>query len=222
MDKILSAKIFKKLNHYELDVDFDLGKEVLVIQGPSGAGKTTVLDCIAGIKKPDRGYIAINGRTVFSSEDRINASIKERNVGYVFQHYALFPNMTVEENLKFGINEKDKEELDYLRYLSDKFKISHLEKSYPGNISGGEKQRVALARSLARRPKAMILDEPFSALDEDTKEVLYEEFLQFKKEFEMGIVLITHNSKEAKLLGDRFIRMNGGKIEHLNANEKDE
>lgn len=187
-EKILKARVYKKLNFFDLDMEISMEKEVLVVQGHSGSGKTTFLNCIAGILTPDDGCVEISGKKVFSKEDKINEPIRNRDIGYMFQNYALFPNMNVEKNLKFGIDKNDKEQVAYLEELIEKFKISHLKKRYPGDISGGEKQRVALARSLTTHPTVMLMDEPFSALDTETKDVLYKEFLEFKKEFDSKIV----------------------------------
>lgn len=210
--KVLDTKIYKKLRFFDLDMQLNLGKEVLVVQGHSGSGKTTLLNCIAGISKPDDGYVTIDNNKVYSKQEKINKPIRNRDIGYMFQNYALFPNMTVEKNLKFGVDKKNKEQMEYLEELMETFKISHLKKRYPGDISGGEKQRVALARSLTTSPAVMLMDEPFSALDTDTKDVLYKEFLDFKEEFDLGVILITHNDEEARYLGDRIVKIDKGKI----------
>ncbi len=209
---ILEAKIFKKLRFFDLDIDINLGREVLAIQGHSGSGKTTILNCIIGILKPDDGIVKINGKTVYSKDEKISEPIRDRDIGYMFQNYALFPNMTVEQNLRFGLDRGDKDQEEYLNYIMENFKISHLKERYPGDVSGGEKQRVALARSLTRKPSIMLMDEPFSALDTETKDILYKEFLQFKKNFNIGIILITHNDTEAEYLGDRIVKIDNGLI----------
>jgi molybdate transport system ATP-binding protein len=207
---MINVNIFKKLNYYNLDVNFSMDKEMLVIQGPSGAGKTTILDCIVGIKDPDEGKIMINNDIVFSSTKKTCTPIKNRNVGYVFQNYALFPNMCVKDNINFGLRCKKSRDMSYSDYLSETFQLKHLEKRYPNQISGGEKQRVALARALATKPKLLLLDEPFSALDNETRKTIYNEFIEFKKIWKIDIIMITHNDEEAKLLGDRIIRINKG------------
>lgn len=209
---ILEANLFKKLKFFDLDINIDLGREVLAIQGHSGSGKTTILNCISGILEPDDGYVILNGKSLFSKKEKINCPIRDRDFGYIFQNYALFPNMTVEGNLNFCIDNKNKEQIEYMNYIMKKFKIIHLKERYPGDISGGEKQRVALARSLIRKPSIMLMDEPFSALDTETKNILYEEFLQIKNDFNIGIILITHNDDEAKYLGDRIIKIDNGII----------
>lgn len=212
---MVNINIFKKLNYFNLDITFNAHREVLVIQGPSGSGKTTILNCIAGINTPDRGKIVIGDRKVFSFCDNINLPIKDRNIGYVFQNYALFPHMTVKENIHFGLVSRGIKDFSYARYIEEILKIEHLKNRFPSEISGGEKQRVALARALVTKPKLLLFDEPFSALDSDTRNVIYKEFLEFKEKIKMDIILITHNNNEAQLLGDRSISIKQGVIEQL-------
>lgn len=214
----VSFQIVKKLDRFSVDMEYFFEEGVLVIQGESGAGKTTVLNCIAGLKQPDRGRIAIDGRIVF--DEKTNVPVKKRQIGYLFQNYALFPNMTVGKNVIYGIKNKEeyrdrkkrKELLEYADYIMDTFQITHLQKRYPEKISGGEKQRVALARAIVTRPKLLLLDEPFSALDVKTKEVVYEEFASFKKSLGIPTILITHDPQESKLFADHKIFMKDGKI----------
>lgn len=214
----VSFQIVKKLDRFSVDMEYFFEEGVLVIQGESGAGKTTVLNCIAGLKQPDRGRIAIDGRIVF--DEKTNVPVKKRQIGYLFQNYALFPNMTVGKNVIYGIKNKEeyrdrkkrKDLLEYADYIMDTFQITHLQKRYPEKISGGEKQRVALARAIVTRPKLLLLDEPFSALDVKTKEVVYEEFASFKKSLGIPTILITHDPQESKLFADHKIFMKDGKI----------
>ena len=209
---LLEVNIQKKLEFFDLDISFNLQKGLLAIQGLSGSGKTTTLDCISGIKTPDTGYIMLNGKYLYSSENKINLPIRKRNVGYVFQNYALFPNMTVKKNIFFGIDEKDNKAKDYALNLVNKLKIKHLLDRYPSDISGGERQRVAFARALSVRPEILLMDEPFSALDEDLKEELYEDFIDFKSKEKIPMILITHNKYEANKLADDIIHFENGKI----------
>jgi molybdate transport system ATP-binding protein len=212
---MISVEIYKKLKYFDLNISFGIDNEVLVIQGPSGAGKSTILDCISGIKHPDIGCITINDRAVFSSADKVSVSIKDRNIGYVFQDYALFPHMTVKDNITFGIKSKGSRDTSHCKNLMEAFKIKHLENRYPSQISGGEKQRVALARALSVKPSLLLLDEPFAALDKDTKQQMYNEFIDFKKTWNVSIILITHHDEEAKLLGDRIIKIKDGMVSCL-------
>lgn len=209
---MVSVDIYKKLKYFDLNIKFNIKNEVLVIKGPSGSGKTTILNCICGISEPDNGYIFINSSKVFSSADKINIPIKDRNIGYVFQDYVLFPHMTVASNLLFGIKSRGIKDMSYCEYLMDIMKIKHLCKRYPSQISGGEKQRVAFARALSSKPELLLLDEPFSALDNETKQKLYDEFISFKKILGISVILITHHDEEAKMLGDRIINIMDGSI----------
>ena len=209
---ILDVDIQKKLEFFELDIKFTVGNGLLAIQGMSGSGKTTILNCISGIKTADKGHIRLNNKIFFSSNDNINMKIKDRNVGYVFQNYALFPHMTVKENILFGVDKKNINYEKELSYISDMMKIRHLMDKYPSEISGGEKQRVAFARAMITRPDILLLDEPFSALDEDLKEDIYKDLLNIKKSQNIPIILITHNKNEAKILADKIIYIRNGKI----------
>ncbi|GAE02022.1 molybdate ABC transporter ATP-binding protein [Clostridium botulinum B str. Osaka05] len=207
---MIKLDIVKSLNHFDLQCKLTLGNEVVALQGSSGSGKTTILDCIAGIRTPDKGIIKIDNKIVFSSSENINLPIKDRHIGYLFQNYALFPHMTVEENILFGVKNQKNYDISYIKYITETFKIEHLKDRRPNQISGGEKQRVALARALAIKPSVLMLDEPFSALDKDTKEVVYKEFMEYKKKFRISIILVTHNSYEAELLADRSIIIHEG------------
>ncbi|NLD20076.1 MAG: ATP-binding cassette domain-containing protein [Clostridiales bacterium] len=213
-------KIYKKLYYFDLDVEVSMKDEFLVIEGSSGAGKTTILNCIAGIKKPDDGEIYIDERELFNHTKGIHISAEKRNIGYLFQNYALFPNMSVKNNILYGLKNKKeyrkretkKELLEYAEYMMETLGISHLSDKRPTNISGGEKQRVALARAMVTKPSLMLLDEPFSALDENTKEKIYEEFLAFKETLKIPTILITHNHKETELFADKNITLKEGRI----------
>lgn len=207
---MIKMDIVKSLNNFDLKCKLNLGNEVVALQGSSGSGKTTILDCIAGIKNPNKGIIKIDNKTVFSSSKNINLPIKDRHIGYLFQNYALFPHMTVEENILFGVKNQKNYDISYIKYITETFKIEHLKDRKSNQISGGEKQRVALARALAIKPNVLMLDEPFSSLDKDTKEVVYKEFMEYKKKFKISIILVTHNSYEAELLADRSIIIHEG------------
>lgn len=209
---MINIDIMKRLPNFDLDVEIQLDKEVLVLQGESGSGKTTILDCIAGLKDIDQGKIQFKEKTIFCSDKSINTDIKDRQIGYVFQNYAIFPHMSVEQNIKFGLKYAPNSDEEYANYIMKTLKIDHLRKRYPREISGGEKQRVALARALVIKPEILLLDEPFSALDKNTRETIYQEFIEFKEKFDVSVILVTHNEDEAKLLGDRIINIDQGKI----------
>jgi molybdate transport system ATP-binding protein len=209
---MVNVDIFKKLHYFDLNIKFDVNKEVIVIQGESGSGKTTILDCIAGIKLPDEGEICIDNRMVFSSKQSVNTPIKDRGIGYVFQNYGLFPHMTVRGNIRFGLESRKLKDFSYSDHITDILKIKHLENRFPSQLSGGEKQRVALARALSTKPQLLLLDEPFSSLDGKTRRVIYQEFLEFKSIWKIDMILITHNDAEAKLLGDKTLRICDGML----------
>src|SRR5208282_5984787 len=156
----------KKRPNFSLDVSFTADDEPLAILGPSGAGKTMLLRCIAGLERPDRGLITLNDRVLLDTERRIRIPARDRRVGMLFQHYALFPNCTVAENIAFGLHHLPREERTRrLAALVDRTHAGGLEHRYPRELSGGEQQRVALARAFSIEPEALLLDEPLSALD---------------------------------------------------------
>lgn len=216
----VECRISKKLHTFDLDVDFSIGRELAVIEGPSGAGKTTILNCIAGICRPEDGRIKVGDTELLNKDINLNVPAEKRNIGYLFQNYALFPNMTVKDNILYGLKNKDgyrnkssrKELLEYADYMMATLGISHLSDRRPDRISGGEKQRTALARALVTKPSLLLLDEPFSALDEKTKELVYEEFALFKKTLQIPIILITHDHKESELFADKIITLKEGRI----------
>ncbi len=213
-------KIKKKLDHFSVDLEYEFEQGVLVIQGESGAGKTTILNCIAGLSLPEEGRITIGNNLVFDSASGIDLPTRTRNVGYLFQNYALFPNMTVHQNITYGIKNRpeykekgSKEELlQYADDVMENFGIAHLKKKHPNQISGGEKQRVALSRAIVTKPGLLLLDEPFSALDQQTKEIVYQEFSFFKANFRIPTILITHDAHESQLFADSRVLIKDGQI----------
>ena len=201
-----------KLNEFDLDVDFELRKRRLGILGPSGCGKSMTLKSIAGIVTPDKGVVSLNtnDETIyFDSDKKINLKPQKRNVGYLFQNYALFPNMTVEENVGIGIPKEDKKRLSE---MIKRFHLEGLEKRYPRQLSGGQQQRVALARILAYGPDVILLDEPFSAMDTFLKDQLRIELANSLKDFEGFSIMVTHDRDEAFQFCDELIVLDKGKI----------
>ena len=178
--------------------------EKVSVLGPSGSGKSTLLRLIAGLEKPYSGTITIQGKIV-SDQDHMVAPEK-RNVGLVVQNKALFPHLTVEKNIGFGIR-KNQEKTKIIADLLSLFKIEHLSNKYPHEISGGEQQRTAIARSMAPSPELLMLDEPFSALDRELKEELYAELNHIFNERQQTIILVTHDLDEAKVLSDKQINL---------------
>ncbi len=208
---MLEAHIHKKLWHFTLDLHLQVKNEILVLWGHSGAGKTTVLHCLAGLTKPTSGLIKLNNQVLYSSDDKINLPPQVRSVGYLFQDYALFPHMTVKQNVMYGLKSKkiNRSGKDPVELLNS-FGVGHLTDRYPRQLSGGEKQRVALARALAVQPKLLLLDEPFSALDKSTKQILRQELKNLHQEWRIPFILVTHDEEDANYLGDRLISLDNG------------
>lgn len=202
---MLKCNIEKKLNHFILNVDFTVENEILCIMGESGSGKTSILNSIAGLLTPDKGDIILDDNILFS--DKINLKPQERNIGYVFQDYALFPNMSVEDNIFFMNPDKD-----YANSLIEKLGIEYLLENFPNTLSGGEKQKVSIVRALANKPRLLLMDEPFSSIDEKFKNKFYEELIEIKKSLDVPIMMVTHNRHEAEILSDRLIFIDKGKI----------
>lgn len=203
---MLSINIQKQLSHFELDIQLDVDKEIVVLFGPSGSGKTTILNCIAGLTKPEKGEIR-HDDVLFFKDGKSLIPTQKRHIGYLFQDYALFPHMTVWKNIEYGMKQES-----FARQLMKELGIEHLKDNYPHTISGGEKQRVAIARALATEPIALLLDEPFSALDDVTRDKSHEELLRVHQLWEIPIIMVTHNKEEAKKLADRILYVNRGTL----------
>ena len=212
-NRLLKVNIQKKLKEFDLNVDFELKKGCLGILGPSGCGKSMTLKSIAGIVDPDKGIVSLtmNEETVyFDSDSKINLKPQKRNVGYLFQNYALFPNMTVEENVAIGLSKNDDRKI--VSEMIKRFHLEGLEKRYPRQLSGGQQQRVALARILAYGPDVILFDEPFSALDTYLKEQLRIELVNMLKDFYGFSILVTHDRDEAFQFCDELLILDQGKI----------
>lgn len=203
----LFVDIEKTLGSFRLKVCFETEGEVFAILGASGCGKSLTLKCIAGIERPDRGVIRLDGRTLFDSEKRINLPARKRRIGYLFQDYALFPNMTVLENILCGTRDKEK-----AGELAARFCLDGKEGLYPAQLSGGQKQRVALARMLAAKPDYLLLDEPFSALDNYLKARLERELMEILDEYGRRVVFVSHDRNEVYRLTDRIAVMENGEV----------
>lgn len=199
-----------KKAEFSLKAHFSLDNEIAVLFGPSGVGKTLTLQVIAGLVKPDKGRIVVNSKIYFDSERNINLSPQERRVGYVFQNYALFPHLTVEGNIVFGLKKRDS-----LKDMISFFGIGGLEKRYPDQISGGQQQRVALARALIIKPDILLLDEPFSALDQVMRMRLRIDLKKIQSEHGIPMLMITHNPVEAYTMADRLIVYSHGRVEQI-------
>jgi len=216
---MLNVTIYKKIAGLILDVNFTITSEITVLFGASGSGKTTILNSIAGLIKPDKGKIALDDK-VFFDEKGINLPISKRKIGYLFQDYALFPHMTVKNNILYGTKYSSIIQSQLIQQLITVMKIAPLLDQYPKQLSGGEKQRVALARALAVEPELLLLDEPFSALDAEIRQECHEELLRLHQLWNIPILLVTHDYDEAKKLGDKILYIERGEIKsesHLNA-----
>jgi molybdate transport system ATP-binding protein len=208
----LSVDIKKKLNRFELRISFEINGNVLGFLGASGCGKSMTLKCIAGIETPDWGKIVLDDHVLFDSENGINVPPQKRKVGYLFQSYALFPNMTVAENIGMGLfcGKSEKETI-----VSDKIKTFHLhglEQKRPFQLSGGQQQRVALARLLASDPDIVLLDEPFSALDSHLKWKLEQELTDVIASFDKTVIMVSHSRDEIYRICDTVAIFDDGKI----------
>jgi molybdate transport system ATP-binding protein len=217
-ENMLRAKIRKERREangfsFELDVALELPAGLTIVFGPSGAGKSTFLDCIAGLVRPDAGQIAIGGDVLFDAERRINVKPQHRQVAYVFQTLALFPHLTAEENVAYGLAHLPVSERTarVARALSA-FRVDRLAARKPDEISGGEKQRVALARSLVTEPRVLLLDEPLIGLDAELKSAIVEDLRGWNAAKRIPIVYVTHSRDEVDALGERMIALDGGKV----------
>ena len=209
---MLEVQIYKKLAEFDLDVSFQVNDNILGLMGASGSGKSMTLKCIAGIETPDQGRIVLNNRVLFDSEKKINVPIQKRNVGYMFQSYALFPNMNVYENISVGLRARKVKDVDIVaQKVMKQFQISELASRYSKQLSGGQRQRVALARLMAYEPDVLLLDEPFSALDEDLKEDLLRE-LKSELQISKPVIFVSHNKEEVNELCDFKYKIKQGEI----------
>lgn len=207
----LSVDVHKDLGAFRLDVSFETESGQLTgLLGASGCGKSMTLRCIAGIERPDRGRIVLDGRVLFDSEAHIDLPPQQRLVGYLFQSYALFPNMTVEQNIAVGVREK-KARRETVERLVRTLYLEGQEKKYPRQLSGGQQQRVALARILASAPEALLLDEPFSALDSYLKWQVELELSDLLSSFPGPVLFVTHNRDEVQRLCQQVCVLDNGR-----------
>ena len=216
---MIKVNVVKKMHTQhekkELNIDLNFEKNICTaIYGESGAGKTTILRMMAGLTNPDSGIIQTPTEIYFNSDKKINIVPQKRNIGFVFQDYALFPNMTVEDNLLFAFEsiKKQKENTEYIKQLLSIIELDNLKTKYPHQISGGQKQRVALARALVSKPKLLLLDEPLSALDNSMRGKLQEHLLILMNLFSFTTILVSHNREEIKKLAHKLIILKDGSV----------
>ena len=198
---------------FNLNVHFRALAGFTILFGASGAGKTTLLDCIAGLTDPDQGRVAVGGEDLYDSAKKINVAAWNRRIGYVHQELALFPHLTAEENVAYGLRTlSTAERQTRSREMLQAFRIDHLRGRKPAEISGGERQRVALARALVTEPRALLLDEPLAALDRPTKSSLVGDLRHWNQQHRVPILFVTHNGEEVFALGDEVVMLDAGKI----------
>lgn len=209
--------IEKKLGSFHLKVKLEAGDETLALLGASGCGKSITLKCIAGIEKPDKGQIIVDDVVLFDSEKKINLTPQQRHTGLMFQNYALFPNMTVLQNIRAAANrERDKTKREVaVRTVMESFGLTELARHLPHQLSGGQQQRVALARILVSNPRILLLDEPFSALDSHLRFRLEQEVRRVIREFGKTVLLVSHDRDEVFRMSDSIAIMDGGSIQAI-------
>ncbi len=186
--------------------------EIVVLSGPSGAGKTTMLRLLVGLDQPDDGFIKVEGETWFDRQTLVQLPPQKRSIGFVFQNYALFPTMTVRRNLEYAAPVRNDPAVERLLKIVE---LEELQDRYPDKLSGGQQQRVALARALVRRPKILLLDEPLSALDQQMREKLQDEILILQKELDLTILLVSHDSNEIRRMAGKVLMIDRGMVSFL-------
>ncbi|HIQ06304.1 MAG TPA: ABC transporter ATP-binding protein, partial [Anaerolineae bacterium] len=209
----LDIHIQLTLRGFRLDVQFQTGQELVVVFGPSGAGKSATLRAIAGLVRPDAGHIRAGSRTLFDSKRGINLPPQARRVGYVPQHYALFPHLSVVDNIAYGLSGRPRaERLARVQEMLDLMRLQELADHRPGELSGGQQQRVALARALITEPQLLLMDEPLAALDTPLREHLRAELRAVQTRFRIPTLLVTHDLAEAYSLAQQLVVVNAGRV----------
>lgn len=217
-DVALTKHLRHEGSRFELDVAFTSTAPRLALFGPSGAGKTQVIKMLAGISRPDRGHIRVAGQVLFDSNARVNLPARQRQLGYVFQDYALFPHLTVQQNIGFALQSgwrnpalRGDAPPAAQRWI-DAFHLQPVAGLYPHQISGGQRQRVALARALVHEPAALLLDEPFAALDKALRRRLRDELKELQASLKIPTLLITHDDDDLQALADEVVHMSAGRV----------
>lgn len=208
-------------DQFLLRSQFSSADRAMVLFGPSGSGKTLTLRAIAGMLNPDKGYIKVNGEVIFDSSKGINIPTRDRKVGYVFQDYALFPHLTVRENIGFGLKplfgKLSKDHALRVEELTEVFGLVKVANQKPGALSGGQQQRTALARALATSPKLLLLDEPFSALDQPLRLRMRDELARALELFNIPMIMVTHDSDEVESFAETIVVYHNGNVEHVHS-----
>ncbi|GGC67864.1 sulfate/molybdate ABC transporter ATP-binding protein [Undibacterium terreum] len=202
---------------FMLDVHFASSSDSLVIFGPSGAGKSLTLQAIAGLLTPDSGRIELSGATLYDSSRKLNLAPQARKVGFLFQNYALFPHLNVQQNVGFGLhggwrNPGRHQQDERVAHWLKMFELEAVAGQYPHQLSGGQQQRTALARALASDPRALLLDEPFAALDSGLRNRMRHELMELRSRLKIPLIMITHDSEDVRLFGDEVLEIRDGRI----------
>ena len=208
----INIKIKKKLNNFDLDIDLESSDKRIGILGASGCGKSMTLKAIAGIIAPDSGLINIGGKEFFNSDKKLNIAPQKRRIGYLFQNYALFPTMTVVQNIASGLHGSKEEKAKRVSEMITRFHLEGLETQLPRSLSGGQQQRVAIARLMAYEPEMILLDEPFSAMDSYLKDQLQQQLSDMLSDFDGTVILVSHNRDEIYRFCGELLIMDHGKI----------
>lgn len=215
------VQVQRRLGHagswFELDIAFQSNAQRLVLFGPSGAGKTQTLMMMAGLNTPSQGRVVFQNQVVFDSQQSIHLAARQRGLGYVFQDYALFPHLKVRQNIGFALkqglqNPSLAHEDSTVAHWTQVFQLQAVSELYPEQLSGGQRQRTALARALVAQPRALLLDEPFAAMDRPLRQRLREELLQLQTELALPMVLITHDEEDVKAFAEEVIHIQQGKV----------
>jgi molybdate transport system ATP-binding protein len=215
---VLSVRVRKRFRDaaqasFQLDAEFQASPGITILFGASGAGKSTILDCIAGLQTPDEGAVSIGDEKVFDSIAEVNVPARRRRVGYLVQTLALFPHMTAVQNIEYGLAALDPTERKRRsEEMMDSLQISGLAQRRPGEISGGERQRVALARTLVTRPRVLLLDEPLTGLDAATKARIIDDVRKWNQRFRIAVLYVTHDRNDAFALGERMLLLQNGSV----------
>ena len=217
IDVDLSLSVADRKRSFALDVRFATDAPFVALYGPSGSGKTLTLQAIAGLLKPQRGHVRIDGRSLFDSSAGVDLPPPERRVGYLFQHYALFPHLSVRENIAFGLTSWRQRRLSehqqqHIDSLLDRFDLRAMADSRPDTLSGGQQQRVALARALACEPQMLLLDEPFASLNAMLRDSLRAELAEVRRQWGIPALMITHDLDDVLALADVAFVYETGRI----------
>lgn len=206
------VKIKKDFGNFRLDIAFESASRRIGILGASGCGKSLTLKCIAGIERPQEGRIALEDRVLFDSGKKISLRPQVRKIGYMFQNYALFPTMTVEQNVSAGLTGSKSEKKKMAAQMIGRFQLQGLERQLPSQLSGGQQQRVALARIFACQPRAILLDEPFSALDVYLRDQMQREMMKLLEDYDGTVIVVSHSRDEVYRMSDELLILDGGRV----------